>query len=171
MTDPTARELRATNGHVVPLNGLELYFETSGSGRALILLHGGLQTIDLTFGPLIASLAQRHQVIGVELQGHGHSTDREGPMKLGDLADDVVALLDHLAIERADIFGFSLGGLVAMTLGLEPWKPMNSTRFLGSGRRCIRWCSTRPPVTMPLDDTMIAGYFDSLIFSALSLWA
>ena len=119
MTDPTARELRATNGQVVPLNGLELYFETSGSGRALILLHGGLQTIDLTFGPLIASLAQRHFVIGVELQGHGHSTDREGPMRLADLADDVVALLDHLAVERADVFGFSLGGLVAMTLGLE----------------------------------------------------
>jgi len=119
MADPATRERRAPNGHVVPLNGLELYFETSGSGRPLILLHGGLQTIDLTFGALSASLAQRRLVIGVELQGHGHSTDREGPMKLSDLAGDVVALLDHLAIERADIFGFSLGGLVAMTLGLE----------------------------------------------------
>ena len=44
------------------------------------------------------------------------------------------------------------------------WKPMKSTRFRGSGRRCIRWCRMRPPVTMPLEETMIAGYFDSLIF-------
>jgi|ERR1035438_2932233 pimeloyl-ACP methyl ester carboxylesterase len=55
-----------------PVNGLQLYYEIGGSGRPLVLLHGGLLTIDLNFGPLLEPLAASRQVIAVELQGHGH---------------------------------------------------------------------------------------------------
>jgi len=58
-----------------PVNGLQLYYEVHGSGRPLVLLHGGLLTIDLNFGPLLESLAASRQVIAVELQGHGHTAD------------------------------------------------------------------------------------------------
>src|SRR5690349_21922454 len=95
------------------VNGLQLYYETHGSGRPLVLLHGGLMTIDLNFGALLEPLAARRQVVAVELQGHGHTPDRDGPMTMEAQADDVVALLDHLGIADADLFGFSLGGLVA----------------------------------------------------------
>jgi pimeloyl-ACP methyl ester carboxylesterase len=54
------------------VNGLQLYYETHGSGRPLVMLHGGLMTIDLNFGPLLGPLAASRQVIAVELQGHGH---------------------------------------------------------------------------------------------------
>lgn len=57
------------------VNGLQLYYETRGSGRPLVLLHGGLLTIDLNFGPLLEPLAASRQVIAVELQGHGHTAD------------------------------------------------------------------------------------------------
>src|SRR5262249_29016562 len=92
-----------------PVNGLQLYFESRGSGRPLVLLPGGLLTIDLSFGPLLAPLAEAHQVIAVELQGHGHTADIERPMTIEALASDVVGLLDHLQIAEADVLGFSLG--------------------------------------------------------------
>ncbi|HEY7073421.1 MAG TPA: alpha/beta fold hydrolase [Acidimicrobiales bacterium] len=95
------------------VNGLQLYYETHGSGRPLVLLHGGLMTVDLNFGPMLEPLAADRQVIAVELQGHGHTEDTDRPMTIEALAGDVVALLDHLEIAEADIFGFSLGGLVA----------------------------------------------------------
>src|SRR5215469_9891534 len=101
-----------------PVNGLQLYYEIRGSGRPLVLLHGGLLTADLNFGPLLEPLAASRQVIAVELQGHGHTADPGRPMTIEALASDVVGLLDHLGIAEADIFGFSLGGLVAYALAL-----------------------------------------------------
>jgi pimeloyl-ACP methyl ester carboxylesterase len=101
-----------------PVNGLQLYYETHGSGRPVVLLHGGLMTISLNFGPLLAPLAASRQVIAVELQGHGHTAETERPMTIEALAGDVVALLDQLGIEQADLFGFSLGGLVACAIAL-----------------------------------------------------
>jgi pimeloyl-ACP methyl ester carboxylesterase len=101
-----------------PVNGLQLYYEVHGSGRPIVLLHGGLLTIDLNFRPLREPLAASRQVIAVELQGHGHTADTGRPMTIQALAGDVVALLDHLGIAEADLFGFSLGGLVAYAVGL-----------------------------------------------------
>ncbi len=100
------------------VNGLQLYYERRGSGRPLVLLHGGLLTIDLNFGTLLEPLAAGRQVIAVELQGHGHTADTDRPMTIEALASDVVALLDHLEIAEADFFGFSLGGLVACAVAL-----------------------------------------------------
>ena len=71
-------------------------------------------TIDLNFGPLLELLAASRQLIAVELQGHGHTADTGRPMTIEALAGDVVALLDHLGIAEADLFGFSLGGPVAL---------------------------------------------------------
>ena len=101
-----------------PVNGLQLYYETHGVGRPLVLLHGGLMTIDLNWGPLLGPLAADRQVIAVELQGHGRTADTERAMTIEALAADVVGLLDHLAIAEADLFGFSLGGLVAYAVAL-----------------------------------------------------
>jgi pimeloyl-ACP methyl ester carboxylesterase len=101
------------------VNGLQLYYEVHGSGRPLVLLHGGLMTIDLNFGPMLEPLAASRQVIAVETQGHGHTADTGRPMTIEALAGDVVALLDHLGIGQADLFGFSLGGLVACAVAVS----------------------------------------------------
>lgn len=115
--------VRATYRHTdmtyAPVNGLQLYYEIRGSGRPLVLLHGGLLTIELSFGPLLDPLAASRQVIAVEFQGHGHTADTGRPMTIEALAGDVVALLDHLGIAEADLFGFSLGGLVACAVALS----------------------------------------------------
>ncbi len=103
----------------VDVNGLHLYYEQHGEGPPLVLLHGGLLTLELSFGKTIPILAQRHQVIAVELQGHGRTADIDRPMTFEHLAADVVGLLDHLSIERTDVFGFSLGGLTTYQLLID----------------------------------------------------
>jgi pimeloyl-ACP methyl ester carboxylesterase len=72
------------------VNGLQLYYEVRGSGRPLVLLHGGLLTIDLNFGPLLEPLAASRRLIAVELQGHGHTADTGRPMTIEALAGATV---------------------------------------------------------------------------------
>jgi pimeloyl-ACP methyl ester carboxylesterase len=107
-----------TSGYA-PVNGLRMYYEVHGEGQPLVLLHGGLMTIDLSFGQVLPDLAASRQVIATELQGHGRTADIDRDIELGSLAGDVAALLDHLGIERADVLGFSLGGGVALQLALD----------------------------------------------------
>jgi pimeloyl-ACP methyl ester carboxylesterase len=101
------------------VNGLHMYFEVYGDGSPLVLLHGGMLTIDLNFATLIPTLAEKHQVIGVEMQGHGRTADIDRPITPAGSASDVVGLLDKLGIDRAHVFGHSLGGAVALELGVS----------------------------------------------------
>jgi pimeloyl-ACP methyl ester carboxylesterase len=132
------------------VNGLRLYYEVRGSGRPLVLLHGGLLTIELSFGPLLEPLAASRQVIAVELQGHGRTADSDRPMTIEALAGDVVALLDHLGIAEADIFGFSLGGLVGYELALGA--PDRVGRLIVASAD-----AHRPPgrESVPIDDSLL----------------
>src|SRR5699024_6628356 len=103
----------------VAVNGLQMYYELYGRGRPLVLLHGGLHTFDFTFGAVLPSLAAQFQVVGVELQGHGHTPDIDRVPATATLADDVAALLDHLELPQVDLFGFSLGGLVGLDFAMR----------------------------------------------------
>jgi pimeloyl-ACP methyl ester carboxylesterase len=101
------------NGQYAEVNGINLYFETHGTGRPLILLHGGLGSGEM-FGPVLPSLTERHQVVAVDLQGHGRTADIDRPLDMRLMADDVAALIDHLGLDRPDLVGYSLGGGVAL---------------------------------------------------------
>ena len=101
------------------VNGLQMYYETHGKGSPLVLLHGGMLTIELNFASLIPTLAAKHQVIGVELQGHGRTGDIDRPITPAAMAGDVVALLDELGIDRAHVLGHSMGAEVALELGVN----------------------------------------------------
>jgi pimeloyl-ACP methyl ester carboxylesterase len=100
-------------GQYAEVNGINLYFETHGSGRPLILLHGGLGSGEM-FGPILPALAERHRVIAVDLQGHGRTADIDRPLDLWFMADDIAALIDHLGPDKPDLVGYSLGGGVAL---------------------------------------------------------
>jgi pimeloyl-ACP methyl ester carboxylesterase len=102
---------RGTGAHA-ELNGLNLYYEIHGSGRPMILLHGGLGSGEM-FGPILPVLAANHQVIAPDLQGHGRTADIDRPIDVRLMADDVAALIDHLGLEKPDVVGYSLGGGVA----------------------------------------------------------
>ena len=101
------------------VNGLELYYEIYGSGHPVVLLHGGLGTIGMFSEKFRSSLAESRAVVGVELQGHGHTGDVDRPMRFEMMADDVVALLHHLGHQSADVIGYSLGGGVALQTAIR----------------------------------------------------
>lgn len=100
------------------VGGLDVYYELCGAGPPLVLLHGGLLGIDLNFGDLLPALAEGHRTVAIELQGHGRTADSDRALSLERLARDVIDVLDALGIGRADVLGVSLGGLVALELGM-----------------------------------------------------
>ena len=111
MTTDWATDTKGT-GQYADVNGINLYYETHGTGRPLILLHGGLGSGEM-FGPILPALAADHQVIAVDLQGHGRTADIDRPIDTRLMADDIVALIGHLGLDRPDVMGYSLGGGVA----------------------------------------------------------
>jgi pimeloyl-ACP methyl ester carboxylesterase len=96
------------------VNGLRMYYEIHGTGQPLVLLHGAFSAIGTSFGALLPTLAKTRQVIAFELQGHGRTADIDRPLTLEGMADDVAAALQQLGINKADIFGYSMGAAVAL---------------------------------------------------------
>lgn len=103
-----------------PVNGLKMYYEVHGTGEPLVMLHGGMSTIG-TFYRILPPLAKRRQIIAVEQQGHGHTADIDRPFSFEQMADDTASLLQQLGIKKADVFGYSDGGMVALELAI--WHP------------------------------------------------
>ena len=100
------------------VNGLNIYYEIHGSGQPLVLLPGGYWIIE-AMGEIVPQLALSRRIIAVELQGHGHTADIERPLRFEVMADDIAALITHLGLERADMFGFSLGGGVGLQTAIR----------------------------------------------------
>lgn len=102
-----------------PVNGLELYYEIHGTGEPLILLHGGFGLTGMFDGELLPRLAEKRQVIAVDLQGHGRTVDIDRPLRLEFMGDDVAALIKHLGLAKADIMGYSMGGGAALQTAFQ----------------------------------------------------
>ena len=100
-------------GQYAEVNGINLYYETRGNGRPLVLLHGGLGSGEM-FESVLPMLAERHQVVVVDLQGHGRTADIDRPLDVRLMAGDIAALIDHLQLGTPDVVGYSLGGGVAL---------------------------------------------------------
>jgi pimeloyl-ACP methyl ester carboxylesterase len=107
-TISAAAQSNDAKGQYASVNGLKMYYEIHGAGKPLVLLHGAFGFVE-GWGAVLPSLAKTHQVIAVELQGHGHTNDLEGPLANEQMADDVAALLRQLQIKDADVFGYSMG--------------------------------------------------------------
>ncbi|WP_446216253.1 alpha/beta fold hydrolase [Micromonospora sp. IBHARD004] len=100
------------------VNGVRLWYEIHGTGRPLVLLHGGYGAVEM-FAPILPALAERRQVILVDLQGHGRTADVDRPLRFESMADDVAALIRHLDLPEADLLGYSLGGGVALRTAIQ----------------------------------------------------
>ncbi len=109
----TAASAAPTATGYAPAKGVSVYYEVHGTGDPLVLLHGGLTSLEV-FGDNLTELAKHHKVIAIDLQGHGRTSLGTRPMSLEAMADDVVAVLDKLQIDKADVMGYSLGGEVSI---------------------------------------------------------
>lgn len=101
------------------VNGLSLYYEEHGGGEStVLLLHGGLGTVEM-MSTVTSRLAEGRRVIGVDLQAHGRTADVDRPMRFESMADDIAGLIGHLGVEPVDVMGYSLGGGVALRTAIQ----------------------------------------------------
>jgi len=117
--------------HRVNVNGVRMYYEVSGSGQPLIVLHGAYMNIP-SMGAIIPRLARTHRVYALEFQGHGRTPDIDRPITYQNLADDVAAFMDAVGLEKADVFGYSMGAVAGLQL---PRKGQPPRRGVGRIRR------------------------------------
>jgi pimeloyl-ACP methyl ester carboxylesterase len=115
-------------GHRVKVNGMQMYYEVSGAGEPLIVLHGAYMNIP-TMGAIIPRLAQSHKVYALELQGHGRTTDIDRPITYPNLADDVAAFMDAVGLAKADVFGYSMGSVAGLQLAIRHPAKVNKLVF------------------------------------------
>ncbi|HEX6587841.1 MAG TPA: alpha/beta hydrolase [Longimicrobiales bacterium] len=108
----------AQTGARVPVNGMQVYYEVSGAGEPLVVLHGAYMNIP-SMGEIIPRLARTHRVYALEFQGHGRTTDIDRPMTYQAFADDVAAFMDAVGLESADVFGYSVGAIVGLQLAIR----------------------------------------------------
>lgn len=118
----------AQTGHRVNVNGMRMYYEVSGSGTALVALHGAYMNIR-DMGILIPRLARTHRVYALELQGHGRTTDIDRPITYQNLADDVAAFMDAVGLRKADVFGYSMGAVAGLQLAIRHPAKVNKLVF------------------------------------------
>jgi pimeloyl-ACP methyl ester carboxylesterase len=114
---PALAQPAAETGHVAA-NGLEMYYEVKGEGPPLLVLHGAYMSAD-AMAPLTDRLAETHRVITPDLQAHGRTADIDRPITYEAMADDAAALLAALDVAEADVFGYSMGGGVALQLAIR----------------------------------------------------
>ena len=105
-------------GHRVAVNGMRMYYEVSGTGDPLIVLHGAYMNIP-QMGAIIPKLAATHKIYALELQGHGRTTDIDRPITYPNMADDVAAFMDSVGLRKADVFGYSMGAEVGLQLAIR----------------------------------------------------
>src|SRR3981189_3467955 len=106
---------RSGDAHV---NGITIYYAMYGQGSPVIFLHGGLANTDY-WGGQVPAVAAHHTVILMDSRGHGRSTRDARPYGYDLMADDIVALMDSLKIGRADIVGWSDGGILGIDLAMR----------------------------------------------------
>jgi pimeloyl-ACP methyl ester carboxylesterase len=105
-------------GHRVKVNGMQMYYEVSGRGDPLIVLHGAYMNIP-TMGAIVPKLAASHRVYALEFQGHGRTTDINRPITYQNLADDVAVFMDSVGLGKADVFGYSMGAIAGLQLAIR----------------------------------------------------
>jgi pimeloyl-ACP methyl ester carboxylesterase len=105
-------------GDRVEVNGMQMYYEVSGAGEPLIVLHGAYMNIP-SMGAIIPRLAESHKVYALEFQGHGRTTDIDRPITYPNLADDVAAFMDAVGLQKADVFGYSMGAAAGLQFAIR----------------------------------------------------
>jgi len=129
---------KAANSGYATIDGLRVYYELHGGAPTggktpIVLLHGGVMTIDTAFAEdLIPRFSRTRPVIAIEQQGHGHTGDRDGPAEVGRMVEDTAGVLAYLGVKQAHFFGHSLGGMISMGMAIRHPRIVRSVTALGS---------------------------------------
>lgn len=126
---PLAHAQDAAKSAYAEVNGMKIYYEVSGSGDPLIVLHGAYMNIP-SMGKIIPMLAKNHKVYALEFQGHGRTNDIDRPITYANLADDTAAFMDVVGVKKADVFGYSMGAGAGLQLAIR--HPDKVTRLVAA---------------------------------------
>ena len=127
---PPAAMPKAEESGYAPVNDIQMYYAVFGSGEPLLLLHGGLGNSDY-WGNQVPAFAKHYRVIVADSRGHGRSTRSAQPYSYQLMASDVLALMDHLKIDKASIVGWSDGGIIGLDLAMN--HPERLTKLFAFG--------------------------------------
>ncbi len=149
-------------GKYASINGIELYYEVHGTGRPLIMLHGGFGSFDM-FATLSPTLAQKHQVIGVDLYGHGRTALTDRPLSFEHLANDIAGLIQHLGLEKVDLLGYSLGAAVALQTAIRHPERVNKLVVISIPFKRAGW---HPEIQTGMASIVPEGFIGTPIYDA-----
>lgn len=127
----TVQMLTLASTSKAQVNGIDLYYQIHGAGPPLILLHGGLANADY-WSNQIPVFAEKYKTIAIDSRGHGRSTFTEQPISYTLMAADVIALMDTLGIERADVVGWSDGGIIGLDIAIHHPERLNKLIAYGA---------------------------------------
>ena len=102
----------------IEVDGIQYHYQIRGKGAPLLLLHGGLGSVDM-FAPIMPALAAKRQIIGVDLQGHGRTPLGSRPITMPAMGADMAAILKKLGYGPVDVMGYSMGAGVAFQLAVQ----------------------------------------------------
>ena len=156
----TTATLAYAQGQRVNVNGMRMYYEVSGTGDPLIVLHGAYMNIP-SMGAIIPKLAQTHRVYAVELQSHGRTTDINRPITYQNLADDVAAFIHAVGLQKADVFGYSMGAIAGLQLAIRHPAKVNKLVFASGAYDLQGW----QPVFTAFIPQMTVEMLDNMPFS------
>lgn len=125
-------------GKYVDVNGMKMYYEVSGSGDPLIVLHGAYMNIP-SMGDIIPTLSKNHRVYALEMQGHGRTNDIDRPITYPNLADDIAAFMDAVSLSKADVFGYSMGAITGLQLAIRHPLKVNKLIFCSGAFDAEGW--------------------------------
>lgn len=120
------------------INGIQIHYQTKGSGPDVILLHGVTSSLALWYGGVLTELAKHYRVTAYDLRGHGLSEITPTGYTTRDMVDDLRALMDHAGIASARMVGHSFGGCIAMHMALRHPERVEAVVLLDSGIAALR---------------------------------
>jgi pimeloyl-ACP methyl ester carboxylesterase len=126
-----AQERQFVSQQTLDIDGVRIVYDITGDGPPVLLLHGG--AADSTWwGELVPALEQTHTVIQMDSRGHGRSSFDDRQLTYRRLADDALALLDHLGFGAVDLVGWSDGGIIAIDIALRQPERLNRVVAFGA---------------------------------------
>lgn len=156
-------------GLFVNVRGQKLYYQISGNGPNLLLLHGGLSSSE-DFKTIIPGLSPHYRVITVDRMGHGRSSDSGEPFNYASMAQDMAAFLDVIGVQSTNVVGWSDGGIVGYHLASHFPRLVNKLVTMGSNSRidgmshgAAKWIGERPtPESLLADLPEVAANYKRL---------
>ena len=146
-------------GHVTR-DGARIWYGAVGEGSPVILLHGGLSS-SRAWGEQVSPLvAAGHRVILIDSRGHGRSTLGDGPLSYERMADDVLAVMDQLKLEKSAVVGWSDGGIIALVLAMRRGDRLSRVYAFGANMdlQGVRSNAGDAPILKVVAPRLIADY-------------